>query len=240
MDNLNPQFCFERFVVCDENQAAYSAAIEASDFPGKIYNPLVICGGVGLGKTHLLNAIGQRVSTNFPDLDVCFMPSEAFMNNVANAYRYNKIAEFRTKWKRIDVLLVDSIQFIANKEMTQKEMVYLLNVLLKRNRQIVLTADHSPMQIQGIDARLKAIIARGRIVHIRMSTEIKSAVLQNLAEEKEIVLPLDVAEYIASNIDDNIRLLEGFVMRLASYAKSTGDKITMDVATKILFRFMKD
>ncbi len=239
MDKLNPQFRFERFVVCPENQAAYIAAIEVSDFPGRMHNPLVICGGVGLGKSHLLNAIGHRISTNFPDLNVYHMPAESFLNNVANAYRYNTIAEFRDKLKKIDVLLLDSIQFIANKEITQGEMVYVLNALSQRNKQIVVTADHSPLQIEGIDARLKAIIAKGHIVHIRVSREAKIAILMKIAAAEKITLPEEVVEFIVSNFDDNVRSLEGLMMRLASYAKSTGDKITMDVATKILFRFMK-
>lgn len=239
MDKLNPQFRFETFVVCFENQAAHVAAIEVSDFPGKMHNPLVICGGVGLGKSHLLHAIGNRVSVNFPDLNVYHTMAETFMNNVVNAYRYNKIAEFREKLKKIDVLLFDSLQFIANKEMTQGEMVYLLNTLSKRNKQIVVTADHSPLQIAGIDARLKSVCEKGHIVRIRISEEAKMAILTEMAEAEKITLPDDVAGFIISNFDDNIRLLESLMRRLSSYAKSTGDKITLDVASKILSRFIK-
>jgi len=239
MDKLYPEFRFERFVVCFENRAANVAAIEVSDCPGKIHNPLVICGAVGLGKTHLLHAIGHRVSVNFPDLHVCLMTAETFMNTVVNAYRYNKIAEFRGKLKKIDVLLFDSVQFIAGKEMTQGEMVYLLNTLTKRNKQIVVTADHSPLKIPGMDARLKAIFEKGHIVRIRVSEEAKMAILEKMAEAEKITIPGDVAGFIVSNFDDNIRLLEGLMSRLSSYAKTTGDKITLDVASKIMSRFLK-
>jgi len=173
---LNPKFSFERFVVSSENLTAHIAAMEVSESPGMVHNPLVICSGVGLGKTHLLHAIGKSVLINFLDLSVLYTTSDNFMNQLITAYRYGKIAEFREMYGKIDVLLFDDFRFIAKKEKTQEELLHLFDVLLTRNKQIVVACVKSPIYIQGVDSRLKSLFLKGHTVHMNMSIETKMAV----------------------------------------------------------------
>ena len=235
---LNPKFRFETFIVSPENLTAHIAAMEVSESPGNVHNPLVICSGAGMGKTQLLHAIAKRLLINFPDFYVFYTTSENFMNQFITAYRYDKIVEFREIHRKIDVLLFDDFQFIANKKKTQEELVHLFDILLPRNKQIVVACVKSLLEIQGVDERLKSLFTKGLIVHIRIEIDTKVAILMKMAESEKIELAKDVAEFMAHNLDDDIRILEDGLNRLSSHAKSTGEKITTDMVRKVLSHFL--
>ena len=236
--NFNPRYTFENFVVGSGNQFAHAVAMAVADSPGQRYNPLFIYGGVGLGKTHLLNAIGHRIIKNRTIKDpmkVCYLSAEEFTNELINSIRYERTDQFRKKFRNIDVLLIDDIQFLAGKERTQIEFFHTFNSLYENKKQIVLTSDRFPREISPIEERLRSRFEWGLIADIQPpDIETKVAILKKKAELENISLPNDVAFYLASRIDSNIRVLEGCLIRLGAFASLTKKEITLEMAKEVL------
>ncbi len=236
--NFNPRYTFENFVVGSGNQFAHAVAMAVADSPGQRYNPLFIYGGVGLGKTHLLNAIGHRIIKNRTIKDptkVCYLSAEEFTNELINSIRYERTDQFRKKFRNIDVLLIDDIQFLAGKERTQIEFFHTFNSLYENKKQIVLTSDRFPREISPIEERLRSRFEWGLIADIQPpDIETKVAILKKKAELENISLPNDVAFYLASRIDSNIRVLEGCLVRLGAFASLTKKEITLEMAKEVL------
>ncbi|MCS7280398.1 MAG: chromosomal replication initiator protein DnaA [Desulfobacterota bacterium] len=239
---FNPKYTFDNFVVGANNQFANAAALAVATNPGKTYNPLFIYGGVGLGKTHLLNAIGNFVikhGTIEPD-KVCYITAEVFTNELINSLRYQKMDEFRNRFRKMSILLIDDIQFIAGKERTQEEFFHTFNALYEGMKQIVVTSDKFPRDLENIEERLKSRFEWGLIADIQPpDIETKVAILKKKAEEENIDLPLDVAFYIASHTDDSVRSLEGCLKRLSLYASLHNAEITLELAKTVMSGFLK-
>lgn len=235
-DALNPKYTFENFVVGPNNQFSHAAAYAASEQPGGSYNPLFIFGGVGLGKTHLLNAIGNHIVKKYPTYRVCYIASERFTNELINCLRYEKMPEFRKKYRdNLDVLLMDDIQFIAGKERTQEEFFHTFNILHGSRRQIVMTSDQFPKDIKGLEERLRTRFEWGLIADIQPpDMETRIAILKNKAESDDIYLPDDVAVYLATHIKSNVRELEGSLIRIGAFASLTGMEISTELAKEVL------
>ncbi len=234
--NLNPKYTFDTFVSGPSNQLAYAAAqASASSFPPK-YNPVFICGGVGLGKTHLLHAIGHNFRSSRPQARIVYLSGERFMNEYIHAIRTNQMHAFRTKYREgCDVLLVDDVQFLAGKDGTQDEFFHTFNALHDNHRQIVLTADRKPYEISDIADRLRTRFAWGLLADIEPpELEVRVAILRKKAAAEAIFLPDDVALYIASAIKSNVRELEGALIRLAAYASLSQRDITLPFAQETL------
>lgn len=239
--SLNPNYSFERFVVGPSNQFAHAASIAVSEQPAKNYNPLFIYSDVGLGKTHLLNAIGLLTQTTFPEMNVLYVSAEEFMNELINAIRYDKMPKFREKYRKIDCLLIDDVQFIAGKERTQEEFFHTFNTLHDSGKQIVVTSDKFPKDIPNLEDRLRSRFEWGLIADIQSpEIETKVAILEKKAHENNIMLPLNVAHYIASNAESNIRELEGFLVRISAYSSVTNRPIDMDLVKEVLKKFLKN
>ena len=233
--NINIEYCFDNFISGNSNQFASAAAIAVANNPATIYNPLFIYGGVGLGKTHLLNAIGNKIIADQANSEVCYYSSEKFTNELINAIRYGKMEEFRNKFRSIDVLLIDDVQFIAGKERTQEEFFHTFNSLYDSHKQIVVTSDKFPKEIPGLEERLRSRFEWGLIADIQApDKETKQAILEAKAEKNNIVLPEDVAEFLSSSVISNIRELEGYLVRIGAYASLTSTPITIDMAKEIL------
>lgn len=233
--NLNFRYTFENFVVGSGNQFAHAAAIAVANSPANIYNPLFIYGGVGLGKTHLLNAIGHYILTKNIAQRVCYITSEKFTNDLISSIRYQKTTSFREKYRSVDILLLDDVEFIAGKEKTQEEFFHTFNALYESKKQIVLTSDKFPKEIPGLEERLRSRFEWGLIADIQPPDfETKVAILKSKARLNNIPLPNDVAFFLASNVKSNIRELEGFLLRLGAYTSFTGVQITVDLAKEIL------
>src|SRR3989338_3848028 len=241
-DFLNPKYTFDTFVVCSSNQFAHAAAYAVAEQPARNYNPLFIFGGVGLGKTHLLNAIGNQAMKKQPHLRVCYVSSEKFVNELINCLRYEKMDVFRKKYREgYDILLMDDIQFIAGKERTQEEFFHTFNTLHGSRKQIVVTSDKFPKDIPGLEERLRTRFEWGLIADIQPpEMETRLAILRNKAEVDDIYLPDDVAIFLASHIKSNIRELEGSLIRVGAFASLTGMEITVDLAKDILKNIIKD
>ena len=241
---FNPRYTFEDFVVGAGNQFAHAASQAVADSPGRRYNPLFIYGGVGLGKTHLLNAIGRRIiaSGTFRDhRKLSYLSSEEFTNELVNAIRYERMDDFRRKFRNIDVLLIDDIQFISGKERTQIEFFHTFNSLYENKKQIVITSDKFPREIPDFEERLKSRFEWGLIADIQPpDIETKVAILKKKAEIENIYIPNDVAFYLASNIDSNVRILEGCLIRLGAFASLTKKQVTLEIAKEVLRNFIKD
>ncbi len=232
---INPKYTFERFVAGPSNQFAHAAALAVSESVGRRYNPLFIYGDVGLGKTHLLSAIGNRVVDRIPGISVLYVSSEQFTNEVVAAIRHQKTGELKEKYRNVDVLLLDDVQFIANKEQTQEEFFHTFNALYERQKQIVISSDRPPKEISAITDRLKSRFIMGLIADIQPpATEMKVAILYKKAEIENIKLPDEVAFYLASRIKSNIRELEGCLIKLAAHSTLTSNPISLDVAKHIL------
>jgi chromosomal replication initiator protein len=240
-DGLNPNYDFEAFVVGSCNQFAHAACVAVANLPAKNYNPLFIYGGVGLGKTHLLNAIGNRIAQNDHSSKVCYISSEKFTNELINCLRYEKMTDFRNKYRNKDALLVDDIQFLGGKERTQEEFFHTFNSLYESHKQIVLTSDKLPKDIPGLEERLRSRISWGLIADIQPpDIETKVAILCKKAELFNISLTNEVGLFLASNLGTNIRELEGALTRLRAYSSLTGSEITTAMAKETLKDILGD
>jgi len=233
---LNPRFRFDSFVVGDFNRMAHTAALAVAEAPGKTkYNPLFIYGGVGLGKTHLIQAIGNFIAEEEPEKKIIYATSEKFTYNFIDALSKNRIQEFTRAYRSVDVLLMDDIQFLGGKESTQSQFFHAFNSLYQVNHQIVLTADCSPEDIEGLEERLLSRFKWGLVVDIRPpDLESRIAILKNKTEFDNLDISDNVIEYIAHNITSNIRALEGALIRLIAYASLYGKEITVDLSRKVL------
>src|SRR5688572_30375280 len=232
---LSPRYTFDTFIVGASNQFADAACRAVAEQPSRSYNPLFIYGGVGLGKTHLMHAIGHYVLNHHPGLKLTYISSERFMNEVINALRYDRILEFRERYRSVDVLLIDDIQFISGKEGTQTEFFHTFNALYDAQKQIVLSSDHPPHEIPALEERLRSRFEWGLIADIQPpDIETRVAILKRKAEAEGIPLPDSVALYIAGRIKSNIRELEGSLIRLIAYASLTGREITLDLTQEVL------
>ncbi|MDA8125014.1 MAG: chromosomal replication initiator protein DnaA [Deltaproteobacteria bacterium] len=237
---LNPNYNFARFVVGASNQFAHAASVAVADQPAKNYNPLFIYGGVGLGKTHLLNAIGLKTMSLFPEMNVVYVSAEVFMNELINSIRYDKMPKFREKFRNIDCLLIDDIQFIAGKERTQEEFFHTFNTLHDAGKQIVVTSDKFPKDIPNLEGRLRSRFEWGLIADIQPpEIETKIAILEKKAQENQIDLPSNVALYIASQAETNIRELEGYLVRIAAYSSLTGREIDLELVKAVLKKLLR-
>ncbi|MBI5014724.1 MAG: chromosomal replication initiator protein DnaA [Deltaproteobacteria bacterium] len=238
---LNAKYTFDSFVVGSSNQFAHAASLAVAEKSPRTYNPLFIYGGVGLGKTHLLNAIGNHKIFTYPNAKVCYIHSENFMNELIQALASKKMPEFRDKYRRMDILLIDDIQFIAGKERTQEEFFHTFNTLYESHRNIVVTSDKFPKEIPGLEDRLRSRFEWGLIADIQApDLETKVAILQKKAEIEAIPLPYEVSVFLASNFSSNIRELEGSLVRIAAFASLTHTEITIELAKEVLRDFIKD
>ena len=232
---LNPKYTFDDFVIGAGNQFAHAAARAVGERPSKAYNPLFLYGGVGMGKTHLMQAIGHEIKKRQPEKSICYVSSERFTNDMINALRYSKMTGFRDKYRNMDVLLVDDIQFLVNKERTQEEFFHTFNALHECMRQIVIASDRPPKELAEIEDRLRSRFEWGLIADIQPpDLETKVAILQKKAETDQVMLPTDVALFIASNIRSNVRELEGALIRVTAYASLTGGEINLQTTQEVL------
>jgi chromosomal replication initiator protein len=232
---LNPKYTFESFVVGPSNQFTQAAAMAVAEAPGRLYNPLFIYGGVGLGKTHLMNAIGNAVIDKMSDLIVLYVSSEQFTNEVVSALRHERMSDFKEKYRNVDILLLDDIQFIANKPATQEEFFHTFNALYEKQRQIVISSDRSPKEIDAVTDRLRSRFSMGLIADIQPpEMETKAAILLKKAAIERIAISEEVAYYLASKVKTNIRELEGCLIRLGAQASLTGKPIDKEMAKYIL------
>jgi chromosomal replication initiator protein len=232
---LNNRYTFDSFVVGASNQFARAASFAVAEAPSKAYNPLYLYGGVGMGKTHLMQAIGHLVKAQNPSLRLTYISAEEFTNQVISSIRFDRMASFRERFRCVDVLLVDDIQFTAGKERTQEEFFHTFNALHDQQKQIVISSDCEPKEIGAIEERLRSRFAWGLIADIQPpDLETRIAILQKKAESAHVQIPDDVAEFIASSIKSNVRELEGALTRLIAYAALTGVSVNLVTAQQTL------
>lgn len=232
---LNPKYTFDTFVIGNSNRFAHAAALAVAEAPAKAYNPLFIYGGVGLGKTHLMHAIGHFVLQQNSSLKVLYVSSEKFTNELINAIKDDKNEEFRSKYRNIDILLIDDIQFIAGKERTQEEFFHTFNALYEANKQIILSSDKSPKEIITLEDRLRSRFEWGLIADMQApDIETRIAILRKKAQLENLDVPNDIMVFIAEKIASNIRELEGALNRVIAYSSLTENEITVDLATEAL------
>ncbi len=233
--NLNPKYTFENFVVGPFNELAHAAALAVAEKPGLVYNPLFIYGGVGLGKTHLLQSIGNAVVKNSPQKKVRYIPAEKFTAGIVSAIRNHDVETFKNRYRAIDVLILDDVQFLAGKEKTQEEFFHTFNALYEDNKQIVLSSDRPPKAIPALAERLRSRFEGGMIGDISYPDyETRIAILKAKGQEHGFSLPEDVLDYIANNIQRNIRELEGALNRLITYQKINNQSPDLEVANSLL------
>jgi chromosomal replication initiator protein len=236
---LNPRYTFDAFVIGSGNQFAHAACQAVAERPSKAYNPLFLYGGVGMGKTHLMQAIGHEIRRRQPQSAICYISSEKFTNEMINSLRYDKMTSFRDKFRNVDVLLVDDIQYVAQKERTQDEFFHTFNALHESMKQIVLASDRPPKELAEIEDRLRSRFEWGLIADIQPpDLETKVAILQKKSEQEKVTLPTDVALYIASNIRSNVRELEGALIRLVAHSSLIGAEITLAYTQQVLKNFI--
>ena len=231
---LNPNYTFENFVVGASNQYAHAASMAVAETPGKTYNPYFIYGGVGLGKTHLLSSIGNFVAER-TDFRIAYVTTEQFTNEVINSIRYDKMIELRRRYRHVDMLLIDDIQFLAGKERTQEEFFHTFNALYEARKQIVFSGDCFPKEMPGIDERLRSRFEWGLIADIKQpDVETRIAILRKKSEDADLAVGDEVLQLLAVNLKNNIRELEGALIRLKAHSSFTGESITTDIAKDVL------
>jgi chromosomal replication initiator protein len=236
---LNPRYTFDAFVIGSGNQFAHAACQAVAERPSKAYNPLFLYGGVGMGKTHLMQAIGHEIKRRTPQAAICYVSSEKFTNEMINSLRYDKMPSFRDKFRTMDVLLVDDIQFLAQKERTQEEFFHTFNALHESMKQIVIASDRPPKELAEFEDRLRSRFEWGLIADIQPpDLETKIAILQKKAEQERVTLANDVAMFIASNIRSNVRELEGALIRLVAHSSLIGAEITLPYTQQVLKNFI--
>lgn len=239
--SLNPKYNFSNFVVGSSNQFAHAAALAVSTHPALAYNPLFIYGSVGLGKTHLLHAIGNKICENNPDSRVRYISAESFTVDLIESIKKDKMPFFRKRYRPLDVLLVDDIQFIAGKERTQEEFFYTFNTLYESHKQLVISSDRYPKDIHNMEERLRSRFESGLIADINPpDLETKAAILYKKADFHQKTIPQDVAIFIASNIKSNIRELEGFLLRIIAFSSFTHRKLNLELTKEVLKDFTLD
>jgi chromosomal replication initiator protein len=233
--NLNPRYTFDRYVVGNNSQLAHAACQRVADAPAGAYNPLFIYGDTGLGKTHLMHAIGHAIQQRWPDRSVAYIPSEQFTNEMIAAIQGGRTPQFRQRYRQIDVLLVDDVHFLGNKEGTQEEFFHTFNSLYDAQRQIVITSDRPPQEIPGLQERLVSRFEWGLVSDIKPPDfETRVAILQKKADEDQLVIDEDVITYIARNRKTSVRQLEGAVIKLLAYSSLTRREINLDLAREAL------
>ena len=235
VEQFNPRYVFARFVVGAGNRFAHAAAKAVAESPARAYNPLFLYGGTGLGKTHLMQAVGQEIVQRRPNANVVFISSEHFTNQLIESIAKKSTARFRSKYRKVDVLLIDDIHFIAGKEATQEEFFHTFNALFDKHAQIVISSDCQPKDIHGLEDRLISRFEWGLVTDIQPpDLETRVAILQNKAAEENITVPVDVLRYMATHITTNIRELEGALITVLAYSKLTEQKITPKLAEDVL------
>ena len=233
--SANPRFTFENFVVGSSNQFAHAAARAVAETPSRSYNPLFLYGGVGLGKTHLMHAIAQEILRRNPDARVLYLSAERFLNDLINALRFEKMHEFKRRYRELDVLLMDDVQFIAGKDSTQEEFFHTFNALHDAQKQIVVTSDALPKEIPTLEERLRSRFEWGLIADIQPpDLEMKVAIIRKKAAAEKIEVPNDVAMFIAGTVKSNVRELEGRLNRVIAFSSLTGKPLTVELARETL------
>ncbi|HET7580542.1 MAG TPA: chromosomal replication initiator protein DnaA [Bacillales bacterium] len=232
---LNPKYTFDTFVIGSGNRFAHAASLAVAEAPARAYNPLFIYGGVGLGKTHLMHAIGHYVTENNPNAKVVYIPSEKFTNEFINSIRDNKALDFRNKYRSVDVLLIDDIQFLAGKESTQEEFFHTFNTLHEESKQIIISSDRPPKEIPTLEDRLRSRFEWGLITDITPpDLETRIAILRKKAKAEGLNIPNEVMLYIANQIDTNVRELEGALIRVVAYSSLVNHDLNADLAAEAL------
>ncbi|MDE1154561.1 MAG: chromosomal replication initiator protein DnaA [Acidobacteriaceae bacterium] len=236
---LNPRYLFDTFVIGSGNQFAHAAAAAVAERPSKAYNPLFLYGGVGMGKTHLMHAIGHSVKQRIPHAAIMYVTGEKFTNEMINSLRYDKMTGFRDRYRNVDVLLIDDIQFMAGKEKTQEEFFHTFNALHETMKQIVIASDRPPKELGDFEDRLRSRFEWGLVADIQPpDLETKVAILQRKAELEQTVLPMDVGLFIAGNVRTNVRELEGALTRLIAWCSMHGVEISLPTAQQCLKQFI--
>ncbi|MFN2460613.1 MAG: chromosomal replication initiator protein DnaA [Candidatus Velthaea sp.] len=235
LGNLNPRYSFEEFVIGNSNRFAHAASQAVAESPAKAYNPLFLYGGVGLGKTHLMHAIGHRVVAANPHANIVYVSSEKFTNEFIIAIKNNQTVEFRNRYRHVDVLLIDDIQFLEGKEQTQEEFFHTFNSLHEAQKQLVISSDRPPKEIQTLESRLRSRFEWGLLTDIQPpDLETREAILRKKAEAEKIPVPDEVTSFIAKVIPSNIRELEGSLIRVVAFASLTKSPISVDLAAEVL------
>ncbi|MBU4351182.1 chromosomal replication initiator protein DnaA [Candidatus Parcubacteria bacterium] len=236
--NLNPRYVFDNFIVGSFNELAHAAATAVAKAPGQAYNPLFIYGGVGLGKTHLLQAIGNEINKGSAKKNIRYMPAERFTSEIVNAIRNHQIETLKIKFQRIDIFIIDDVQFLAGKEKTQEEFFHLFNSLYEKNKQIILSSDRPPKAIASLTERLRSRFEGGMIADISLpDVETRIAILKTKISEKKVEISEEIINYTANTIQKNIRELEGALNRLITHQKIYNKPLTMEVAKSLLSSF---